>query len=404
MNIKHLENSSLEIVFKVQETCNINCTYCYMYNVGNAAFELVPETQANEDTWDKVADFIIRENRTRKPSSTRLVFHGGEPMLIKYSTFERRMVRLRERIDAGLGAGSFETIKFAIQTNATMVSKEWKEVLIKWNICVGVSVDGPQAIHDKRRVDKRGRGTYERVAAGIALLSSEPDVAKNGFGALCVIDHQADGAEVYRHFVDHFGFTGFNFLLPFMNWDTFDREVVNGVSNFLLAAFREWCRDIERGKVVSVRIFFEVLGSLQRLNKPTCMDNLNIGHDVVVVECDGTIMAEESLRPTYIGFFSNLKVGECTVDEIRNAPQFIQMKKDTHTIAQDCHGCALLSSCRSGSALGRVGMRYSASDSTLRKSVYCETFIELYVQAAAFLEVNGASFLNTRAGNLESHG
>lgn len=188
-----------------------------------------------------------------------------------------------------------------------------------------------------------------------------------------------------------------------MNWDTYDKEIVGGVSKFLVSDFREWCKDIRDGKIRNVRVFFEAIQSLKMLERTDVRDKIIVGHDVIVVECDGTIMTEESLRPTFKGLFSELKVGACSVGDIQISPQFAQVAQDTYSISDECGDCFLLNACRSGAALGRVGMRYSSTSDAIRKSVYCDAFIDLYVEVAAFLDVNDRS-IEINAGKLESLG
>lgn len=404
MKVNYLENSSLEVVFKVQETCNINCSYCYMYNMGNEAHKIVPQKQANDQVWASVGDFIVCESAIRDPRYVRIVFHGGEPMLIKPKIFERRMAALWEKLSEGLTPRQLERVDLSIQTNGTMVTPEWMDLLVRWNISTGISLDGPAQVHDRRRKDKKGEGTFDRVLEGIASLRSEERILRRGFGALCVIDPQADGAEVYRYLADDAGFAGFNFLLPFMNWDDYDAEAVSGVAAFLVSAFREWCRDIQLGKIRKVRIFLEAVESFKKVNLPSWEHEITVGHDVIVVECDGTIMTEESLRPTFAGLFSDLKVGDCSVQDIRTSPQFAQVALDTYTFSEECRGCALLHACRSGGAMGRVGLRYTSADDQVKKSVYCEAFIDLYVEVAAFLKTNAAKIPAVDLRHLESLG
>jgi uncharacterized protein len=225
-----------------------------------------------------------------------------------------------------------------------------------------------------------------------------------GLGALCVIDPEADGAEVYRFLVDKMSFKGFNFLLPFMTWETYDAAKVRGVGRFLVAAFEEWRKDAAEGRIYDVRIFREAMMALVRPWSKESGQALTIEHDVVVVECDGTIMTEESLRPTYTGTFSTLNIATASLKDILSAPQFKQVERDTFSIAEECQGCALLRSCRSGQSLGRVGMRYGASGEAVRKSVYCEAFIDLFVSVAAFLQDNEVGLYLDEASGLESVG
>lgn len=404
MQMTHAPDSSLELVFKIQETCNINCTYCYMYNLGNEAYRLVPQKQAIDQTWLDVADFIIGEHAVRLPAYTRLILHGGEPMLVKPHVFRRRIEAFWARLESSLSSEQLSRVQFSIQTNGMLVCEDWKQILKQWRINVGVSIDGPQEVHDKRRLDKHGRGTFKAVMEGLHTLSEDPDIKANGLGALCVIDPEANGAQVYRFLADDTGLNGFNFLFPFMNWDNYDPEIVRGVSDFLVSAFHEWCLDLQAGHFRNVRVFMEALVTLRGQQASTEREDVRIGHDVIVIESNGVVMTEESLRPTYGGFFSELRIGETSIAEIHASPQFQQVERDTHTLSDECQGCSLLSACRSGASLGRVGMRYCSRETRLRKSVYCESFIALYVHAAAFLRVNRHRLPETSHSELEHIG
>jgi len=57
-----------------------------------------------------------------------------------------------------------------LQTNAVLLEDDWCRFLKRHNFLVGVSLDGPQAMHEAYRLDKGGRPTFERVMAGLALL------------------------------------------------------------------------------------------------------------------------------------------------------------------------------------------------------------------------------------------
>jgi uncharacterized protein len=72
------DNCSLEVVFKVQETCNINCSYCYMYNVGNTLFQSVPK-QASIEVCGDVANFVVDHFQGREPPTSGSSFTAANP-------------------------------------------------------------------------------------------------------------------------------------------------------------------------------------------------------------------------------------------------------------------------------------------------------------------------------------
>jgi uncharacterized protein len=137
---------------------------------------------------------LIAAHRTREIT---IAFQGGEPTLMGVD-FYRRLVAKAKEI-----AGPQRILEFTLQTNGTLLDDEWCEFLAAENVLVGLSLDGPSAMHDAYRVDKQGRPTYERVKAAWELLQRH-NVATN---VLCSV-HAANadhGLEVYKHFRDDLG-------------------------------------------------------------------------------------------------------------------------------------------------------------------------------------------------------
>jgi len=93
----------------------------------------------------------------------QIVWHGGEPMLAGIGFFENVM-----SLEKKLGKGRrFEN---HIQTNATLISKQWASFFAKNQFKVGISLDGPKSIHDSCRVYKNGRGSFKDVMCGLDRL------------------------------------------------------------------------------------------------------------------------------------------------------------------------------------------------------------------------------------------
>lgn len=137
---------------------------------------------------------LIAAHRTREIT---IAFQGGEPTLMGVD-FYRRLVAKAKEI-----AGPQRILEFTLQTNGTLLDDEWCEFLATENVLVGLSLDGPSAMHDAYRVDKQGRPTYDRVKAAWELLQRH-NVATN---VLCSV-HAANadhGLEVYKHFRDDLG-------------------------------------------------------------------------------------------------------------------------------------------------------------------------------------------------------
>ena len=135
--------------------CNIDCRYCYLPDRTNKAV-VAEATLANLFSQVFASGWV--------EEGVRVVWHAGEPMVLPID-FYRRAFRL---IDGLKPPGLSVTHSF--QTNGTLIDDAWCEFFAAEQISVGVSIDGPQLLHDINRVTRSGRGTFDRTIAGIRRL------------------------------------------------------------------------------------------------------------------------------------------------------------------------------------------------------------------------------------------
>jgi uncharacterized protein len=149
-----------------------------MYNMGDLSFEGRPPTMSKsvaEGALTRIHDYCVANNL----DEITITLHGGEPLLVKrawYSWFLGKAASI---------FGKDVKISFALQTNGILLTDEWIDFLVENNIGFGISVDGPADIHDKFRVDHKGRGTYAKTEAAIKRCAARPDIAGE-WGVLAV--------------------------------------------------------------------------------------------------------------------------------------------------------------------------------------------------------------------------
>ncbi len=112
-----------------------------------------------------MSEATLRNAITRVMESGRkkieFIFYGGEALLMPVD-FYRKAVDLEiEMLKPG------QEIYNGMQTNMTCLTDSMVEALKYGKVCLGTSLDGPKEIHDKVRQDNHGRGTFDRVMAGI---------------------------------------------------------------------------------------------------------------------------------------------------------------------------------------------------------------------------------------------
>ena len=105
-----------------------------------------------------------------------------------------------------------------LQTNALLLSERVIQTCAKHDVGISISLDGPREVHDKSRVDHRGRGSHDKVLTGIQKLVRHPNGARLFTGLLAVIDVRSDPVEVYK-FLKSTGAPSIDFLYRDGNHD-----------------------------------------------------------------------------------------------------------------------------------------------------------------------------------------
>jgi len=135
--------------------CNIDCDYCYLPDRNVAARMSLACV--------RLAARRLRDDGLAGPRLT-VVWHAGEPLAMPLAFYDEAVGVLRDVF------GTECEVSHSLQTNATLIDDDWCELFKRHEIRVGVSVDGPAALHDAHRRTRGGKGTHERVLRGMALL------------------------------------------------------------------------------------------------------------------------------------------------------------------------------------------------------------------------------------------
>ncbi len=146
--------SRLEIM--IANDCNLNCRYCYANagTYGKKTQRMSPE---------KACEYLDSLLEGHYDKVGRVSFFGGEPTLCP-ETIEAICEYFIQAVDSGKIK---EMPVFAMVSNATLIDKRMAEIIHRYKIIVTVSVDGPKEINDLLRVDKAGRGVFDRIEEGI---------------------------------------------------------------------------------------------------------------------------------------------------------------------------------------------------------------------------------------------
>jgi uncharacterized protein len=271
--------------------CNMGCRYCYYLEKEH----LYPEGESFRMPHGILDEYIAQHIDTSPEKVIRFSWHGGEPTLLGLDYF-RDIVDLQRKHQP-----PDTRIVNGIQTNGTLLDEDWCRFLAKEGFAVGLSLDGPQEIHDMYRVTKDGKPTHEQTMKGHALLKRHGVYTD----ILCVVNaHNAQfPLRVYRFFKQISA--QYVSFLPMVepqpdSGDVTPLTVPAEVwGTFLCAIFDEWReRDIGR---IKVQIFEEATRTAIDqehslcIFRPTCGDIPVVEHNGDFYSCDHYVDAGHRL-------------------------------------------------------------------------------------------------------------
>lgn len=173
--------------------CNLACHYCYYLEKAN----LYADTPARErfNMSDHTLEEFIRQYiEAQTQPQVLFTWHGGEPLMRPLS-FYKRVLELQRKYARG------RIIENCLQTNGTLLNDEWCEFFRANNWLIGISIDGPQDLHDEYRRARGGQPSFYKVMKGIRLLQKH-GVEWNAMGV--VNDYNADyPLDVYHFYKDN---------------------------------------------------------------------------------------------------------------------------------------------------------------------------------------------------------
>ncbi|MCP9889408.1 anaerobic sulfatase maturase [Cyanobium sp. ATX 6A2] len=335
--------------------CNIACDYCFYLEKR----ELFPAHQPHRMSEEVLATYIAQYVAAQPTPVVEFVWHGGEPTLLGLDFF-RRVVELQQPHRAS------KTIRNVLQTNALLLDDDWCQFFKANDFFIGVSLDGPEEIHDRYRKDRRGQGTFERVMRGVRLLQQHGVE----FNALACVgrDTAHHPLEVYRFFkqagIAYIQFTPIIEREPDADTEALglwlarpallDQQEPNTrvtpwtvepevYGDFLIAIYEEWVRhDVGSTFVMN---FEWALTAWMGEPSPVCIFSETCGR-AVAIEHDGSVFAcDHYVYPEYrLGDVLHDELG--TMVERSVASGFGPHKKST--LPRHCQECEVKQACWGG--------------------------------------------------------
>ena len=326
--------------------CNLDCKYCYFL----AKEDLYPGSGFRMSD-DLLEEYTRQYIDAQQVPEVTFAWQGGEPTLMGLEFFQKA-VEFQKKFQK-----PDTRIYNSLQTNGTLLDADWCRFFHENDFLIGLSLDGPKALHDAYRVDKGGKPTFDAVM-GAAEMMQAHEVEYN----ILTTVHAANAehpVEVYRFMRDVVK-TRFLQFIPIVERDNdtgyqegnevTDRSVTGKqYGRFLIRIFDEWVRR-DVGKMY-VQIFDVSLAAWSGQSPGLCIFMETCG-DALALEHNGDLYAcDHYVEPDYrLGNITEIPMMEMVLSEQQRA--FGQAKLDT--LPQYCLSCDVRFICNGGCPKNRI--------------------------------------------------
>lgn len=332
---KQLPSMNL-LVLQGSPFCNIDCDYCYLPNRQETR-------RMTYDVLEKTMTRVFESGLVNGPFT--ILWHAGEPLAVPKNYYEKCIEVIYRFPQARQNAN------FLFQTNAMLINQEWCDFFKAHPIEIGVSLDGPEFLHDKHRVTRSGKGTHAKAMNGVRLLQ------ENGieFAVIAVVtqDSLDHPDEMYEFFtsLNSIG-VGFNI------------EEIEGANNVSSLSgeeaelrvrqffYRMYELNRQNGYKLKIR---EFEGARERVMQPDVYVNLEPAPFAMLnVDCDGNF---STFSPELLGQatekYGSFSFGNVLENKILDAfenESFLQIVDDIQEGNRKCsETCSYYKSCQGAS-------------------------------------------------------
>ncbi len=357
----------------VGSSCNLSCTYCYYLDKEPNDYGFGILRMSDE----LLENYIINHIEATNGDIVMFSWHGGEPLLAgipfyrKALEFQNRFLPRGKRVLNGL------------QTNGTLLDKEWCQFLSGNGFFVGISLDGPQKFHDQFRINNGGIGTFNQVLKGFHLLRQYGIIPE----ILCVVNSSNVEHPLWVYsFLRDLGPEYLTFL-PLVNKDN-EKESHNAVTadsvsaeafgDFLIAIYEEWMyRDI--GKI-KIQVIEEALRTAFNQDHTLCIFKKECGgvpivtHSGDVYSCDHYVDGDH-----FMGNLMNVPLQEMLNSDIQT--DFGRKKRTM--LPAICTSCPVLSMCNGECPKNRF---ITTPDGEFGLNYLCSGYRKFFTHLQPFIE------------------
>ena len=332
------------MVKPIGSACNLDCHYCYYRDKSEIYSGNMPRMSE-----ELLETYIKQYIEGASQQNISFCWHGGEPLMAGLPFFEKAMELQRKY-------ASDKVIENTLQTNGILVNDAWCSFFKENNFLIGLSLDGPEDIHDAFRRDCGGAPTYARVMKAVELMK------KHGveFNILATVNARSEecGAEVYKFLTSINPYIQFLPVVEYVKMRPGKRPLIvspddedavpapwsvsaKGYGKFMCDVFDEWVKyDVGRN---FVQLFDVTLGNWCGVPPSLCAFGEVCG-DGLVVEHNGDVYScDHFVYPEY-------RLGNIATDELaamyRSSEQQAFGRDKRDALPMECKRCNYYFLCR----------------------------------------------------------
>jgi uncharacterized protein len=324
--------------------CNIDCRYCYLPDRNSKAV-VAPQTLRNLFSQVFASGWV--------QGGLSVVWHAGEPMVLPIAFYRDAFTLVEELRPPEV------TVVHSFQTNGTLIDDAWCAFFAEMPINLGVSIDGPRHLHDRNRVTRSGRGTFDRTITGIRRLR------RHGvpFHVISVLSaaSMAVPEEMFAFYVEE-GIERVCFNVEESEGDHVSRSFAeSGVETAFYRFLSEFWRlsAASPGKITFLREIEQALQQVIRPKEATFRNQLVEPFAITSMDCTGNI---STFSPELLGLknpdYRNFVLGNINRDvltDLPNRPLFARMLADIDAGVAMCRQrCEYFSVCGGGEPVNKL--------------------------------------------------
>lgn len=360
------------VVLQPTPFCNINCRYCYLPNRSSTA-KMTMKTVA------RILEAVYSSSLIADPLT--IAWHAGEPMALPLNFYCDAYQYIEKLNTQGV------QVLTTFQTNGTLITQAWCDFINHHQINIGVSLDGPQFLHNRSRLDRAGRGTFGRTMRGIELLQQnniEPTI-------LMVLTRDALDYpdEIWEFFMQH-NLTRIGFNIEEINGSHTQSSLQGEESRGRYKRFFTRLLELHASatKPLFIREVDTILNRIHFLTHPvqsienTAMSMLSFDY-----QGNASTFASELLTMSHphLGNFHIGNVHENALEEMRSSPKLTQIDAEIQWGVTRCQQeCDYFAFCGGGSPVNKLSEHGTMGGT---KTMHCQLKIQTAIDAAlAYLD------------------